>query len=190
MNIFFCNCCSPTCPLCNANGEAHGRVYLNVDQEDTEAYLRRNPAIFAELVDRHQNIIQQGNQIRAIQAQNAQNINILQPIPFHVNDNMNEYDGDASDDSDDGDASDDGDDGAEVEEDDTDSEYFEISHLRLNMQVNRTGIFFTPLHVEDATNSDSDSGPDVLQIPHMGVQMEVDYEAIHIALLENHEDND
>lgn len=48
------------------DGEASGRVFLNIDEVDVEHYLLNNPDVFAAMVERHQNIILQG------QAQNDQ----------------------------------------------------------------------------------------------------------------------
>lgn len=59
--------------MCNAPGEACGRIFLNFDATDVEHYLVNNPHVFNNLVNRHQNIlVQQNNAENSIADESAQ----------------------------------------------------------------------------------------------------------------------
>lgn len=156
--------------MCNLDGEASGRIFLNIDEVEVEHYLLNNPDVFVGLVNRHQDIVR-GQAIQANrQAENVQRN--LQQQPNHEPNNANQDDADV----------------------------FVIPRLHLGLRVNRDGILFTPIQRnsddeesvdDDHGNDDSDSDDaDAFEIPHIGVGMRVDSRTISISLLPETDDEE
>lgn len=88
--------------MCNTPGEATGRVFLDLNEIDIEHYLINNPAIFADIVNRNQNILAQQPDNRDGQQYVIPRLNLGMLVNSDgILFTRNDADGDSSDDSDD-----------------------------------------------------------------------------------------
>lgn len=149
-----------------------GQIFVNFAAEDAEHFLVNNPNIFQSLVDRHQNI--------------------LQPFggPIGNNDNderasESDIDGDGNDDDDDDDDEDENngnnDDDISM---DNDADHFEIQHLGIDLQVDRHRIRLASMPVE-AMETANELPMDVFHIPHHGLSININTDAVVFTNMEN-----
>lgn len=174
---------SATCPHCNSEAQVRGRIYLNIDEEDVEYFLVNNPRIFADLVNRHQNILHPEEARRQnptlLQCANdmRETINtmehVIQQFADHAPPNRRNNDNNYN------------------------SDYFELPRLGLNMRVDQRGMLFSLLppdsDIEDNNNNNEDDNnnhEDVFEIPTLGLSMNVNARAMTFARIPPSDDED
>lgn len=134
----FCNFFSPSCPICNSNGEPVNKAYIDIGAEDIEAYLVNHRDFLAELANR---VASEDADIFdfcgfGLRARINQEGIFLSPIPEP---NKDEYEDIDMDD--------------DFYSDESNSFMANIPHLRLNLRVNEQAI--TILNMSDESSDET-----------------------------------
>lgn len=180
---------SASCPICNSRVEMQRRrrIFLNIDVEDVEHFLVNHPQIFADLVERHQDILDQPDQrnqmlIRSLDEMRTTIERMAQPdqrnqMLIRSVDEMR----------------------TTIERMNhrlfrTNARRLEIPHFNLAMRVDDEGMLFAPLQAnsdddENVENYDNDA-EDVLELPTLRLGMHVNQHSITFSKLAPSDDED